>query len=144
MFIGHLAYIQNLNQLWKMSKLITNCTNKEIPQNTEQFPKKSWYENIRLIPYRKIPVYRDFAKIPYRTVPEWNSSYRWGLHGTSCLFSNLLCVQIFSFKKMISFYEYKIAPLSGNAIYGATKLLFQCNILSQLHQHMYIIIRLTS
>jgi len=33
-------------------------------------PKKSWDENIRLIPYRKIPVYRDFAKIPYRTVPE--------------------------------------------------------------------------
>ena len=30
-------------------------------------PKKSWDENIRLIPYRKIPVYRDFAKIPYRT-----------------------------------------------------------------------------
>ena len=26
--------------------------------------------NIRFIPYRKIPVYRDFAKIPYRTVPE--------------------------------------------------------------------------
>lgn len=48
----------------------------KIPNN---FQKKSWYENIRLIPYRKIPVYRDFAKIPYRTVPEWNSSYRWGL-----------------------------------------------------------------
>ena len=41
--------------------------------------KKSWDENMRLIPYQKIPVYRDFAKIPYRTVPEWNSSYRWGL-----------------------------------------------------------------
>ena len=39
-------------------------------ENFQTISKKSWDENVRLIPYRKIPVYRDFAK---------NSSYRWSL-----------------------------------------------------------------
>ena len=65
-------------QLWKLSKLTTNGTKKEKRRKMKNFQKiLGW--NTRLIPYRKIPVYRDFAKIPYRTVPEWNSSYRWGL-----------------------------------------------------------------
>ena len=80
-FLGQLVYMQKPKQLWKLSKLITNGTNKEKRKNSK-IPNQSWYENIRHIPYRKIPVYRDFAKIPYRTVPEWNSSYRWGLPAT--------------------------------------------------------------
>ena len=62
-------FLQQPKQLWKLSKLITNSTNKE-KRKISKIPNKSWYENIRHIPYRKIPVYRDFAKIPYRTVPE--------------------------------------------------------------------------
>ena len=40
-FLGQLAYIQKPKQLWKIAKLISNCTNKEIPKNTEQFPKNT-------------------------------------------------------------------------------------------------------
>ena len=61
-----LLWCQKLKQLWKISNLITNCTNKEIPKKCRTISKESRYENIRLIPYRKIPVYWDFAKIPYR------------------------------------------------------------------------------
>ena len=60
--LGQLAYIQKPKQFWKLFNLITNGTNKEKTKIFELFPK-----NIRLIPYRKISVYRDFAKIPYRT-----------------------------------------------------------------------------
>ena len=37
-----LAYKQKPKKLWKFSKLITNSTNKENPENVKQFPKKPW------------------------------------------------------------------------------------------------------
>ena len=40
MFLGQLVCVQKPKQ--KSSKLITNCTNKEIPKNTEQFPTNQW------------------------------------------------------------------------------------------------------
>ena len=69
MFLGHLAYIQNLSQLWKMSKLITNCTNKEIPQNTEQFPKKILVWKYKAYTVPKNTGIPGFCKntVPYRT-----------------------------------------------------------------------------
>ena len=69
MFLGHLAYIQNLSQLWKMSKLITNCTNKEIPQNTEQFPKKILVWKYKAYTVPKNTGIPGFCK---NTVPYWN------------------------------------------------------------------------
>ena len=70
------TYIQKPKQLWRISKLITNCTKKEIPN-------KKMNGNIRLIPYRKIPVYWDFAKIPYRIgmkflIPLGSAQQWWG------------------------------------------------------------------
>ena len=78
-------------QLWKLSKLTTNVISNDTKKKRRKMKnfQKILGWNTRLIPYRKIPVYRDFAKIPYRTVPEWNSSYRWGLLTSETAFSLL-------------------------------------------------------
>ena len=47
-----------------MSKLITNCTNKEIPQNTKQFPKK--YKAYTVPKNTGIPGF-CINTVPYRT-----------------------------------------------------------------------------
>ena len=68
-----------------INKSSSNCEkflNRSPIKNTKKYrtsSKKSWYENIRLIPYWKIPVYRDFAKVPYRTVPYRTVPYRTGI-----------------------------------------------------------------
>ena len=53
----------------KMSKLITNCTNKEIPQNTEQFPKKILVWKYKAYTVPKNTGIPGFCKntVPYRT-----------------------------------------------------------------------------
>ena len=63
--LGQLAYIQKPKQFWKLFKLITNPPIKK-KRKFSKISKKSWDENVRLIPYRKIP---GFCKntVPYST-----------------------------------------------------------------------------
>ena len=63
--LGQLAYIQNPKQLWKIFKLITNCTKKEIPNNFQK--KTGWKYKANTVPKNTgIP---GFCKntVPYRT-----------------------------------------------------------------------------
>ena len=57
---------KNQSNCDKFSKLITNCSKEANPEKSRKISKRSRDENIRLIPSRKIPGSRDFAKIPSR------------------------------------------------------------------------------
>ena len=61
---------KNQSNCEKFSKLMTNCSKEANPEKSRKIPKKSRDKNIRLIPSRKIPGSRDFAKIPSRPIPE--------------------------------------------------------------------------
>ena len=70
---------------------------RKIPNN---FQKKTRYENIRLVPYRKIPVYRDFAKIPYRNkIPHTAGACRVVSKGWSpsnvCILASMIKIYIY-------------------------------------------------
>merc|ERR1719239_1265379 len=57
---------KNQSNCDKFSKLITNCSEAANPGKSRKTSKRSRDESIWLIPSRKIPGSRDFAKIPSR------------------------------------------------------------------------------
>ena len=73
MFVRQLAYTYKNQINWdKFSKLITNCSKEANPEKSRKISKRSRDENIGLIPSRKIPGSRDFAKIPSRKSRDLN------------------------------------------------------------------------